>query len=104
MYAIFADDKTLHYPMLSAGGKIVVNPVLREKLNTHGSLQFQVAPNNPLYDKLETRKTKIKVLSDSRNDKPWFGRVMSVERGWKNLLTVYCEGEFGCMCDSMVRL
>lgn len=103
MYSIYADGELLHYPLLDADGKIVINPVLREKLNTHGSLQFQVAPNNPLYDNLEPRKTKIKVLSDTRNDKPWFGRVMSVERGWQNLLTVYCEGEFGCLCDSLVR-
>lgn len=103
MYSIYADGELLHYPLLDADGKIVINPVLREKLNTHGSLQFQIAPNNPLYDKLEPRKTKIKVLSDTRNDKPWFGRVMSVERGWNTLLNVYCEGEFGCLCDSLVR-
>lgn len=103
MYSIYADGELLHYPLLDADGKIVINPVLREKLNTHGSLQFQIAPTNPLYDKLEPRKTKIKVLSDTRNDKPWFGRVMSVERGWNNLLNVYCEGELGCMCDSLVR-
>lgn len=103
MYSIYADDDLLHYPLLDADGKIVINPVLQEKLNTHGSLQFQIAPTNPLYDKLEPRKTKIKVLSDTRNDKPWFGRVMSVDRGWNNLINVYCEGEFGCLCDSLVR-
>lgn len=103
MYSIYADGELLHYPLLDADGKVVINPVLREKLNTHGSLQFQVAPSNPLYDALVPRKTKIKVLSDTRNDKPWFGRVISVERGWQNVLSVYCEGEFGCLCDSLVR-
>ena len=99
MYSIYADGDLLHYPLLDADGKIVINPVLQEKLNTHGSLQFQVAPNNPLYDKLEPRKTKIKVLSDTRNDKPWFGRVVSVEQGWDNVKQVYCEGCLAYLCE-----
>lgn len=103
MYRIYANGQTLHNPFLADDGRIVIDPVLREKLNTHGSLEFGIAPTNPLYSQIEPRKTLIKVMSDSENSKPWFGRVMSMERGWKNVLTVYCEGEFGCLCDSIDR-
>lgn len=103
MYRIYADGAILHNPILAEDGRVVIEPVLKEKVNTHGSLQFGIAPDHPLYDKLEPRKTLIKVMSDSANNKPWFGRVVSMSRGWKNVLNVYCEGELACLCDSLKR-
>lgn len=103
MYRIYADGAILHNPNFSEEGRVVIDPVLKEKVNTHGSLQFGIAPDHPLYDKLEPRKTLIKVMSDSANNKPWFGRVVSMSRGWKNVLNVYCEGELACLCDSLKR-
>ena len=103
MYTIYADGEILHNPLLSDEGRIVVRPVLNEKLNTHGSLRFTVAPTNPLYNELQARKTKIKVVTDTKNRKPWFGRVMSIENGWNNCLEVFCEGELGCLNDSIRR-
>lgn len=103
MYRIYADGQIIHNPFFAEEGRVVINPVLHEKLNTHGSLEFTIAPTNPLYDAIEPRNTKIKVMSDSENNKPWFGRVISMERGWQNTLKVYCEGELGCLCDSIDR-
>ena len=103
MYRIYADGAILHNPMFSEEGRVVINPVLHEKLNTHGSLDFDIAPTNPLYNALKPRDTKIKVVSDSENNKPWFGRVISMEQGWKNIVKVHCEGELGYLCDSIVR-
>ena len=102
MYRIYADGVILHNPMLAQEGRIVIDPILTEALNTHGSLRFSVAPTNPLYDALEERNTKIKVVSDTNvNNKPWFGRVMSIESGWNNTKVVFCEGELGCLNDSI---
>lgn len=104
MYRIYANGELLHNPLMADRGRIVVNPVLQEKLNTHGSLRFEIAPSNPLFDAIQPRNTQIRVVSDTNaNNKPWFGRVVSVERGWKNMKTVYCEGVLGYLCDSMVR-
>lgn len=102
MYRIYADGLILHNPLLAQEGRIVIDPILTEALNTHGSLRFSVAPSNPLYDSLEPRNTKIKVVSDTNvNNKPWFGRVMSIENGWNNTKVVFCEGELGCLNDSI---
>lgn len=104
MYRIYANGEVLHNPLMADKGRVVINPVLREKLNTHGSLRFSIAPNNPLYGYIEPRNTAIKVISDTNvNNKPWFGRVVYVESGWNNLKTVYCEGVLAYLCDSMVR-
>lgn len=103
MYRIYADGAILHNPNFSEEGRVVIDPVLKEKVNTHGSLQFDIAPDHPLYGKLEPRKTLIRVVSDSANNKQWFGRVVSMSRGWKNVLSVYCEGELACLCDSLKR-
>lgn len=105
MYTIYVYDsewKILHNPILDQQDKIVIKPVLDEKLNTHGSLQFTVPPTNPFYDTLEERKTKIKVVTDTKGRKPWFGRVMHIEDGWNGCLKVFCEGEFGCFNDTHV--
>lgn len=100
MYTIYADGNILHNPMFDAEGLIVSNPILKERLNTHGSLTFSVPPTNPLYGSLSVRNTKVKVVSDTRGNHPWFGRIMEISRGWNNCLNVYCEGELGCLNDS----
>lgn len=102
MYRIFADNQTLHNPDLAYEGKIVIDPILTERLNTHGSLRFAIAPTNPLYDLLEPRNTQISVYAGTNsNERPWFGRVMTIEKGWNNVKVVYCEGILGCLNDSI---
>ena len=102
MYRIYANGAILHNPLLAEDGRIVINPILTEALNTHGSLRFSVAPTNPLYDALEPRNTEIKVISDTNeNNRPWFGRIMSIENGWNNTKVVFCEGELGWLNDSV---
>ena len=104
MYRIYADGNILHNPLMAESGLVVIRPVLREKLNAHGSLEFGVAPSNPLYDRIHPRMTDIEVIPGvNTNARPWFGRVVSVERGWNNVKRVYCEGELAYLCDSIAR-
>lgn len=109
MYRIYLKNKgdlsfsILHNPMLADDGLVVANPVLRETLNTHGTLRFSVAPTNPLYDTISSRNSKVKVMSDTNNNKVWFGRVIDVQVGWNKCLDVYCEGELACLNDSIYR-
>ena len=111
MYTIYIKDaltasapwKTLHNPMRDQDGLIVIEATLEEELNTHGSLSFRIAQTNPLYDALHERTTLVKVSSDTKGRKVWFGRVMSIERSLDNTLQVYCEGELAFLCDSSDR-
>lgn len=103
MYTIYIGNEILHNPMFELEGRIVIDPVLTETLNAHGSLKFSVAPTNPCYDSIEIRKTKIRVVNDSGTSKQWFGRVMEIGRGWNNTKSVYCEGELGLLCDAIYQ-
>lgn len=104
MYRIYADGDILHNPLMAESGLVVIRPVLMEKLNAHGSLEFGVAPSNPLYDRIHPRLTEIEVIPGTNtNARRWFGRVVSVERGWNNVKHVYCEGELAYLCDSVAR-
>lgn len=104
MYRIYANGEILHNPLFADKGRVVIDPVLNEALNTHGSLRFGIGPTNPLYESIEPRTTAVKVVSDTNtNNKPWFGRVVSVERGWNNVKQVYCEGCLAYLCDSVMR-
>lgn len=78
---------------------VLIEPTLTERINTHGSFEFQIAPNNPCYDSIKPRVTKVEILSDTKNARPWFGRVMEVSRAFNNCKRVYCEGELGCLTD-----
>lgn len=104
MYRVYSDGSILHNPLMAESGLVVIRPVLREKLNAHGSLEFGVSPSNPLYDRIRPRMTEIEVVPGvNTNARPWFGRVVSVERGWNNVKHVYCEGELAYLCDSIAR-
>lgn len=111
MYTIYIKDaltasspwKTIHNPMRDQDGLVVIEATLEEALNTHGSLEFRIAQTNPRYDALHERITLVKVSSDTKGRKVWFGRVMSLERSLDNTLQVYCEGELAFLCDSIQR-
>lgn len=99
MWLVYANENdVLHTPDGGDLGTVLINPVLTEKLNAHGSLEFGIAPSNPYYDKLEPRKTKIRVV-DTISRRTWFGRVISKEQGWNNVYNVFCEGELGYLND-----
>lgn len=111
MYTIFIRDglvsgspwQRLHNPMRDQDGLVVIDPVLTEELNTHGSLTFNIAQTNPMYGALRERTTLVKVTSDTKNRRIWFGRIMTIERALDNVLSVYCEGELAFLCDSSHR-
>lgn len=108
MYTIYIKDKDpdvtdwtlLHSPLRDVDNLIVINPVLNEAVNTHGSLEFSIAPNNPHYDELQERATLVKVSSDTKGRKIWFGRIVSIDRAWNRTLSIYCEGELALLCDA----
>lgn len=101
MYRIYADGQTLHHPNRFPDNYLVSGPTMTQEINTHGSLTFKLPPENPLYNSLRKLKTVITVMDD--DGLAWRGRVVSESRNKNNLKTVYCEGELGLLCDSIVR-
>ena len=101
MFTIYMGVQPLHHPNLDSKGYVCISPVLKEKLNTHGSLEFSMAPQHPLYESIKKRLSYIFVYDDG--EEIWRGRVISVSLGWDNRKIVYCEGELSYLADTTVR-
>lgn len=89
----------LHNPNLEQNGNVCISPVMSERLNSAGSLRFSIAPKNPYYETLKSRRTYVTVYSDSAE--VWRGRVMSARVGWNKLKQVECEGEMSYLLDTI---
>lgn len=63
-----------------------------------GSFQFGLPPTNRYYDSLRKLKTIITVELD--NAEIFRGRVLSIERGFNNMRTIYCEGDLAYLVDT----
>lgn len=98
MYFVKLNGEWGHNPRLG-NECVLIDPTLTEQVNTQGSFEFQIAPSNPCYEMVKPRTTMVEIISDTKNSRPWFGRVMEVSRGWNNCKNVYCEGELGCLTD-----
>ena len=80
---------------------VLFNPKVTLEIGKAGSLEFDIPPNNPFYDKLDQLTTEVSVDMDS--DEIFHGRVLSVERTFNNLRHVYCEGDLSYLIDSVQK-
>lgn len=99
MFYIYADGELLYYPMNQ--NRTVLKPKLTLEVGKAGSLSFGLLPSNILYDRLRKLKTVITVEWDSTEI--FRGRILSMERAFTNVKTVYCEGNLSFLVDSVQK-
>lgn len=99
MFYIYADGELLYYPMNQ--NRTVIKPKLTLEVGKAGSLQFGLLPSNMLYDRLRKLKTVITVEWDTVEI--FRGRILSMERAFTNVKTVYCEGNLSFLVDSVQK-
>ena len=99
MFYIYADGAALHYPLNDA--LRVLSPKLTLEIGKAGSLTFRLPPTNTLYGTLKKLKTIITVESD--DVEIFRGRILSDERDFNNVKTVYCEGNLAYLVDSVQK-
>lgn len=80
---------------------ILFSPKLTLEIGKAGSLEFDIPPNNPFYDKLNQLTTEVTVDMDS--EEIFHGRVLSSERTFNNIKHVYCEGDLSYLIDSVQK-
>ena len=80
---------------------IIFNPKLTLEIGKAGSLEFDIPPKNPFYDKLNQLTTEVEV--DMDDEEIFHGRVLSNERAFNNLRHVYCEGDLSYLIDSVQK-
>ena len=107
MYTIYADDKLVYAPHLSGMGFAVTSPKVEVELGKAGSAEFNLPPNNNMYNGIKKLKSEIIVYDEKdegiERDEIFRGRVLHDEKDFYNQKNVYCEGELSYLIDSIVR-
>lgn len=101
MFTMYADDKLLYAPHLSANGCGVFSPQLTVELNKAGELEFVMPPDNVLYNEMNKLKTFVTVYQD--DDELFKGRVLHDEKDFYKQKRTFCEGELAFFLDSRIR-
>lgn len=88
------------------------DPKLHLEVNSAGTLEFSITPDNVGYDKLVPMKTQFIVMrSDSpekngtkqRNEIIWFGRALSIDTDIYKVKSIHCEGGLSYLNDVVYR-
>lgn len=99
MYRVYCDNNLLYHSNLE--NLQIFNPSLELELNKTGSFDFTIRPNHPRYSLIQKLKSIITVFQD---DYMLFrGRVLDDEIGFHNEKSIFCEGDFAFLLDSILR-
>ena len=99
MFHIYVDGKSIYEPI---DDELIVNsPKLTLEMGKAGSLQFIVPPFHRYYNLFQQLKTIVTVELDGVEI--FRGRVLTVNRNFNNMRTVYCEGNLAYLVDSVQK-
>ena len=99
MFYISVEGEQIYKPLDDL--LILFSPKLTLEIGKAGSLEFDIPPVNPFYDKLNQLTTEVTVDMDS--EEIFHGRVLSCERTFSNIKHVYCEGDLSYLIDSVQK-
>ena len=79
----------------------LINPECQLKLNSTGTLSFDIPPTHPYYNAIEKLKSEMSLFQDGE----WIftGRVLNDEIDFDNIKHIECEGELAYLLDSNQR-
>lgn len=100
MFTIYANGELIYSPNNKT--LLVTQPKLTLEMGKAGSLDFHVPPTHPFYDQLGRLSTKVSVLEDEETEL-FRGRVLSNEREFHNIRSVFCEGDLAYLVDSVQK-
>ena len=80
-------------------GYTLIDPVLDLADNSAGSFEFTMAPDHPMYDKVNTLTSEVIVYRDGVEI--WSGRPIEENIDFYKRKNVYCEGELAYLNDSI---
>lgn len=99
MFYIYAGGESIYKPLDDQ--LVLFSPKLTLEIGKAGSLEFDIPPQNPFYDRMNQLSTEVSVDMDS--DEIFHGRVLSNERGFNNVRHIYCEGDLSYLVDSVQK-
>lgn len=99
MFYIYADGKSIFQPMDNSLSLFA--PKLTLEMGKAGALSFQIPPSNRYYNALPQLTTIISVEMD--DVEIFRGRVLTNNRNFNNVRTVYCEGDLAYLVDTVQK-
>lgn len=99
MFYIYADGKSIFQPMDNSLSLFA--PKLTLEMGKAGALSFQIPPSNRYYNALPQLTTTITVEMD--DVEIFRGRVLTNNRNFNNVRTVYCEGDLAYLVDTVQK-
>lgn len=99
-WAVYADKKLLYANGVQAdSGRVLINPLMTEEINSAGSFECGVPNDNVLYNKLKLRTTTIEIKNDDKVC--WVGRPLSCDIGYNRTMDLTCEGALAFLNDTV---
>lgn len=99
MFYVYADGKLLYHPLEET--LVITAPRLNLEIGKAGTFQFELPPTNKFYNSLQILRTQITVEIDGTEI--FRGRVLSTEKNFYNVRSVYCEGDLSYLVDSVQK-
>lgn len=99
MFYIYANGKSIFQPMDNSLS--LFTPKLTLEMGKAGALSFQIPPSNRYYKALPQLTTMITVEMD--DVEIFRGRVLTNNRNFNNVRTVYCEGDLAYLVDTVQK-
>ena len=99
MFYIYADGKSIFQPMDNSLSLFA--PKLTLEMGKAGALSFQIPPSNRYYNALPQLTTMITVEMD--DVEIFRGRVLTNNRNFNNVRTIYCEGDLAYLVDTVQK-
>lgn len=99
MFYIYANGKSIFQPMDNSLS--LFTPKLTLEMGKAGALSFQIPPSNRYYNALPQLTTMITVEMD--DVEIFRGRVLTNNRNFNNVRTVYCEGDLAYLVDTVQK-
>ena len=99
MFYVYADDKLLYHPLEET--LVITSPRLSLEIGKAGTFQFELPPTNKYYNSLQILRKQITVEIDGTAI--FRGRVLSTEKNFYNVRSVYREGDLSYLVDSVQK-
>lgn len=99
MFYIYANGKSIFQPMNNSLSLFA--PKLTLEMGKAGALSFRIPPSNRYYNALPQLTTTITVEMD--DVEIFRGRVLTNNRNFNNVRTVYCEGDLAYLVDTVQK-
>lgn len=99
MFYIYLGNDLMYEPSIEE--LAVFNPRVTLEMGKAGSLEFDIPQSNPYYRSINQLTSLVTVRMD--DDEIFRGRVLSNERAFNNVRSVYCEGDLAFLVDSVQK-